>query len=115
MCTTACSRSRQAGGARELVRVVGDGGGVAGGGRVAQGERLEQQSDHPLMADVELVGAPHDLLAVRLSLQQRAQQQLADAEREREQADDAGAVELEAVDGHRGERRGASSHGSTGR
>ena len=38
--------------------------------------------------------------------QQRPQQQLADAEREGEQADDAGAVDLEAVDGHRGQRRG---------
>ncbi len=91
--------------ARELVGVVGDGGGVARGGRVAQRQRLQQQTDHALVADVELVGAPHDLLAVRLALEQRPQQQLADAEGEREQPDDAGAVELEAVDGHRGHRR----------
>ena len=96
----------QAGRAGQLVRVVGDGGGVAGGGRVAQGERLQQEADHPLVADVELVGAADDLLAVRLALEQRPQQQLADAEGEREQADDAGAVDLEAVDGHRGDRGG---------
>ena len=41
----------------------------------------------------------------RLALQQRAQQQLVDAEREREQADDPGAPDLEAVDGHRGHHR----------
>ena len=83
-----------------------DGGGVAGGGRVAQGQRLQQQADHPLVADVELVGAADDLLAVHLALQHRPQQQLADAEGEREQADDAGAVDLEAVDRHRGDRGG---------
>ena len=74
--------------ARELARVVGDGGGVAGGGRVAQRQRLQQQADHPLVADVELVRAADDLLAVLLALEQRPQQQLADAEREREEADD---------------------------
>ena len=45
----------QPGRARELARVVGDGRGVPGGARVAQRERLEQQPDHPLVADVELV------------------------------------------------------------
>ena len=68
----------QAGRARELARVVGDGGRVAGGARVAQRERLQQQPDHPLVADVELVLAAQDLLAVLVAAQQRAQQQLAD-------------------------------------
>ena len=95
----------QPGRAGELVRVVGDRGGVAGGARVAQRERLQQQPEHALVADVELVGPALDLLRVRLALEQRAQQQLVDAEREREQADDPGAVDLEAVDGHRGHRR----------
>ena len=51
------------GGAGELVRVVGDGGGVARGARVAQRERLEQQPEHALVADVELIGLALDLLA----------------------------------------------------
>ena len=102
MWTIACSRSRQPGRAGQLVRVVGDRGGVAGGAGIAQRERLEQQAEHALVADVELVRAALDLLRVRLALQQRAQQQLVDAEREREQADDPGAEDLEAVDGHRG-------------
>ena len=95
----------QAGRARELVRVVGDGGRMARGTWVAQRERLQQQPEHPLVADVELVGLALDLLRVHLALEQRAQQQLVDAEREREQADDPGARDLEAVDGHRGHHR----------
>ena len=70
----------QPGGAGELVRVVGDGGGVAGGGGIAQRERLQQQPEHALVADVELVGAAHDLLLGLLALEHGAQQQLADAE-----------------------------------
>jgi hypothetical protein len=58
------------------------------------------------VADVELVGPPLDLLAVRLALEHRAQQQLADPQAEREDADDAGAVALEPVDGHRRQRSG---------
>jgi hypothetical protein len=93
-------------GAGELVRVVRDGGGVVRGAGVAQRERLQQQPEHPLVADVELVAVALGLLALRLPLEQRAQQQLAHAEREREQPDDAGAVDLEAVDGHGGQRGG---------
>ena len=89
---------------RQLAAVVGDGGGVPGGGRVAQRERLQQQPDHALVPHVELVLAADDLLAVLVAAQERAQQQLADAEGEHEEGDDAGAVELEAVDGHRGDR-----------
>ena len=84
----ALGQARRAG---ELVRVVGDRGGVARGARIAQRERLQQQPEHPLVADVELVGPALDLLRVHLALEQRAQQQLVDAEREREQADDPGA------------------------
>ena len=102
MWTIACSRSERPGGAGELVRVVGDRGGVAGGARVAQRQRLQQQPEHALVADVELVGPALDLLRVHLALEQRPQQQLVDAEREREEADDPGAEDLEAVDGHRG-------------
>ena len=97
---------RQPGDPRQLVRVARDGGGMTGGARVAQRQRLEQQREHPLVADVELVVAALDLLAVGVALQQRAQQQLADAERDAEEPDHAGAVELEAPDGHRGDRRG---------
>ena len=70
----------ESGGLGELMRVVRHRRCVAGGGRVAQRQRLEQEADHALVPDVELVGAPDDLLTVRLALQQRAQQQLADAE-----------------------------------
>jgi hypothetical protein len=55
---------------------------------------------------VELVLAPQDLLAVLVAAQQRPQQELAHAEGEHEDADDAGAVALEAVDRHRGHRAG---------
>ena len=96
----------QPGGAGELDRVVGDGGGVAGGGRVAQRERLQQQPEHALVADVQLVAPAHDLLLGLLALEHGAQQQLAHAEAEHEQADDRRAVDLEPVDGHRGQRRG---------
>ena len=82
----------EAGGGGQLARVVGDGGRMPRGARVAQRERLEKQADHPLVADVELVLAPQDLLAVLVALQQRAQQQLADGQREREQPDDPCAV-----------------------
>ena len=57
------------------------------------------------MADVELIGLALDLLRVHLALEQRAQQQLVDAEREREQADDPGTHDLEPIDGHRGHHR----------
>jgi hypothetical protein len=95
----------QPGRARELVRVVRDRRGVAGGVGVAQRQRLQQQPEHPFVADVQLVRAALDLLAVRLALEQRAQQELADAEGEREQPDDALVVDLEAVDGHRRQQR----------
>ena len=96
----------QPGRAGELVRVVGDRGGVAGVAGITQRERLQQQAEHALVAHVELVRAALDLLRVRLALQQRAQQQLVDAEGDREQADDPGAERLEAVDGHRGHHGG---------
>ena len=67
------------------------------------------------MADVELVGPALDLLAVGLALEQRPQQQLADAEREREQADDAGAVASKPYTAIAVSEAVASSHGSTGR
>jgi hypothetical protein len=87
---------------------------VACGRRVAQCQRLQQQPHHAFVADVELVLAADDLLAVLVAPQQRAQEQLADAEGEDEQGDDPGAVELEAVDGHRGDRAGGELPGHDG-
>ena len=106
VCTTACSRSDRPAARASSMRVVRDGGGVAGGARVAQRQRLQQQAEHALVADVELVAAALDLLLVTPGPRARPAAAAGRRRGEREQADDAGAVDLEAVDGHRGQRRG---------
>ena len=105
----------QPGGARELARVVGDGRGVAGGARVAQRERLSSGPSIPSWRTSSWSVRRTTSSPCAWPSQQRPQQQLADAEREREQADDAGAVDLEAETAIAVSDGVASSHGSTGR
>src|ERR687897_984048 len=85
--STRSSRRAPSAGGRSRRPPPRRGRGVVGGGGVAQRERLQQQPEHALVADVELVGPALDLLLVLLPAQDGAQQQLAGGERDDEQPD----------------------------